>query len=119
MPAAAQVDPASPLEPRTRAFCQARAKELEATAQVRRASTRFESGSPVVAEAFAAVARMRRRAAARAFARELGDRAEALDLLDVATSARAWDAMRRDQKLAPTVAAKRMEKLVRAILKDR
>jgi len=42
-----------------------------------------------------------------------------LDLVDVATCARAWDAMRRDQKLAPAVAAKRMEKLVRAILKDR
>ncbi len=116
--AAKPVDLALPLEGRVTAFATARAKELEATAAVRRASARFEATSPGVAEAFALVARARRKVVAKVFAAETRDRPELLDLLDVAASARAWDAMRRDQGQSVALAEKRLAALMRAVLRS-
>ena len=113
------VDPALPLAARVTAFAAARAKELEATAAVRRASIRFEATSPSVAEAFALVARARRKVAAKVFAGEVRERPELVDLLDVVTSARAWDAMRHDQGHSAPIAEKRMAALMRAVLTAR
>jgi TetR/AcrR family transcriptional regulator, regulator of autoinduction and epiphytic fitness len=110
------VDPALPLAARIIAFASSRARDLEATAAVRRASGRFEATSPAVAEGFAIVGRVRRKVAAKIFATEVKDRPELVDLLDVVAGARAWDAMRRDQGHSVPVAEKRMAALLRAVL---
>ena len=109
------VDPSLPLPERMRAFCSARAKELEATAAVRRASVRFEASSPAVAAAFTAAARARRAATARVFA-DVARGPEAVDLLDAATSARTWDIFRRDHAHSITLAERRMFSLLSSIL---
>jgi TetR/AcrR family transcriptional regulator, regulator of autoinduction and epiphytic fitness len=110
------VDPALPLAARVTAFAAARAKELEATAAVRRASTRFEATSPAVAEAFAVVARARRKLVTKVFATEVRARPELADLLDAVAGARTWDAMRRDQGHSAPAAEKRLVSLLRAVL---
>src|SRR5262249_37676695 len=69
---ASPLDAAAPLAKRAKEFCAARARELDATSAVRRASARFEVSSRAVADAFRAVARARRAAVARVFEPELG-----------------------------------------------
>jgi AcrR family transcriptional regulator len=113
------VDPTLPLEERIQQFSAARGRELEAGAGVRRASMRFEATSPVVAEAFIAVAKVRRKVAAKAFAPEIRERAEIAEMLGVVTCARSWDAMRLEQGCTVAGATKRMASLIQAVLASR
>lgn len=114
--ASTPIDPALARSVRIEAFAAARGRELEATAQVRRASSRFEATSPAVAAAFALVARARRKVTAKVFAADVRDRPELVELLDVVTGARAWDAMRRDQGASITAAERRMALLISSVL---
>ncbi len=113
------VPPDLPLAARVDAFAAARARELEATAAVRRASARFEASSPAVAAAFKLTAHARRKATGKVFAAEIAqdaERRDLLDLLDLVSSARAWDGLRRDQGGSVTLAERRMAALLRAVL---
>ena len=96
---------------------------LEATAALRRAAVLVETKSAAVSKGTAELARMRRHEVKKVFARELEahDRLEKkriLDSLDLVSSGKIWDAMRRDLKLSEADSVTLMRRLLRASLKS-
>lgn len=117
------VDVRAPLKTRLEAFTTGRARMLEATAALRHAAALVETKSAAVTKGTAELARMRRREVEEVFARELEahERPEKkliLDSLDLVSSGKIWDAMRRDLKLSEDDAAAMMVRLLRASLKS-
>ncbi len=93
------------LPARIAAFAYQRAAALESTSTLRHAATLAESNSAAITRAMSRIGRARRREVETAFGRELDQLAKSerkltLDALDVATSGRTWDALRRDMKLS-------------------
>jgi AcrR family transcriptional regulator len=111
------LDARAPFGARLGAFVAARAKNLEATSALRRASSAMADRAPVIADAMRRLSAMRRDEVRAVFARELARRPKAtLDALDLVTSASTWDALRREQAHGTAAAAALMERLVRAVL---
>lgn len=114
------VDPSLPLAERVAAFTEVRARELEATARVRRAATLAVSapdaaptnGEPATPSRGSAIVRAtgttwkrRRDEVAAVFANELADGpGPLLDALDLATHGRTWDTMREALGLSRSAA---------------
>ena len=117
------VDPRAPLRTRLESFATARGRMLEATAALRHAAALVETKSTAVSKGTAELVRMRRREVEEVFARELEprDRPEkkhTLDALDLVSSGKIWDAMRRDLKLSEGDGVAMMRRLLRASLKS-
>jgi TetR/AcrR family transcriptional regulator of autoinduction and epiphytic fitness len=117
------VDPHAPLRTRLESFAIGRGRMLEATAALRHAAVLVETKSPAVSKGTAELARMRRREVEEIFARELAahDRLEKkriLDMIDLVSSGKVWDAMRRDLKLSEDDGVTMMRRLLRASLKS-
>jgi len=91
-----------PVAERIERFVPTRARELEASSALRRSATLREATSAALTAALRGPARARRREIERVFAEELDRaddahaRASLLDAMDLVTSGRAWDALRRD-----------------------
>ncbi|MEO6574490.1 MAG: hypothetical protein ABIP89_11670, partial [Polyangiaceae bacterium] len=118
-----EVDPRAPLRSRLDAFSAGRGRILEATAALRHAAALVETKSAAVTKGTAELARMRRREVGEIFARELEahDRLEkkrVFDSLDLVSSGKVWDAMRREQKLSVDDAIGMMRRLLLASLKS-
>lgn len=115
------IDSDLPWGQRLEAFVGARARELDASAAMRRAGAVHETRSEVVARAVKAAARARRAEVTRVFEVELSALAPAArrtssDALDAATSGRAWDGMRKDAGLSLAQAKAAMAKLITSLL---
>lgn len=113
------VEPTAPLATRVAAFAKVRAKELENTAPLRHAAELAEDGSPIVARAMSAARTQRRKDVARVFAKELAASADPevlLDQLDLVTSGRGYDMLRRDRGHSEATARSRMERFLLAAL---
>ncbi len=113
------VESAAPLAARIAAFARVRSKELENTAPLRHAAALAEDTSQIVARAMSAARAHRRKDVARVFAKELLGAADSevlLDQLDLLTSGRAYDMLRRDRGHSEATARSRMERFLVATL---
>ena len=109
------VDATAPLAARITAFAKARSKELLTTAPLRHAAELAEESSLIVARAMAATRAQRRKEVARVFAKELAAATDAevlLDHLDLVTSGRGYDMLRRDRGHSEATAQRRMERFL-------
>jgi AcrR family transcriptional regulator len=118
----APLEPSGKLADRVSGFVATRARELEATSALRRAASLAEGQSDAIARAVAQVAKARRRELEVVFGPELdgvpkGERKTLLDALDVATSGRTWDALKREMKLSATDARLVVTRTVSALLR--
>ena len=109
-----------PLDERIRRFVEARAHALEATSAIRRAAILRESSSAALSLALRTPARERRREVERVFATELAsreprERTSVLDALDLDTSGKAWDTLRRDMSRSRADAAGVMATAIHAL----
>jgi AcrR family transcriptional regulator len=114
------VDSTAPLSTRITAFAKVRTKELETTAPLRRAAELAEESSQIVARAMAAARAQRRKEVARVFAKEVAAATDAevlLDQLDLITSGRGYDMLRRDCGRSEATARSRMERFLSALLR--
>lgn len=114
------VEPSAPLAERISAFARARSKELDGTASLRRAAELAEGSSHIVARAMAATRAQRRKDVARVFATEISAASEPevlLDLLDLATSGRGYDMLRRDHGHSEATSRSRMERFLFTLLR--
>ena len=114
----------APWGERFSAFVVSRAKELDASAAMRRAAAAHEARSKVVEGAIVAAARARRVEVTRVFGAELGalspaERRAVADALDAATSGKTWDGMRRDAGLGHAHAKAAMARTIAALLRGR
>ena len=116
-PMLVQVDDGLPLEQRIVAFVEARARELEMTAPVRRA-TSFVS-SAALERAQGSAWQRRRQDVERVFKGELDRAGELLDTLDLLAHARTWDTLRTAMRLSPEAASAVVVRSLRAILSAR
>jgi TetR/AcrR family transcriptional regulator of autoinduction and epiphytic fitness len=116
----AEIDGGAPFEERLERFVLARSRVLEASRAMRGAAQVVIARSPSVARALEAAAKGRRRETQAAFANELSQHvadAERVErALALATSGRAWDAMRTELGLGPKAAREQMEWTVRRLL---
>ena len=106
---------------RIRRFVESRARALEATSAIRRAAILRESSSAALSAALRAPARERRREVERAFATELAahaarDRTSLIDALDLVTSGKSWDTLRRDMGRSRTDAERVVTAAIGALL---
>jgi AcrR family transcriptional regulator len=123
-PLKAYVDARTPLGERVDAFAEARAKELEFCAPVRRAALLVyvaptKTGSTAIGRATDEAWQRRRREVEQVFAAELDasdDRARLLDTLDLLAHGRTWDTMRWAMQLSPRVATALLSRTLRAVL---
>jgi TetR/AcrR family transcriptional regulator, regulator of autoinduction and epiphytic fitness len=123
-PVRAYVDARLPLEKRVSAFAEARARELEFCAPVRRASSLVigapkSSGASAIGRAMDDAWQRRRHEVEQVFAAELdahADRAELLDALDLLSHGRTWDTMRNAMQLTPDAATALLARSVLAVL---
>jgi AcrR family transcriptional regulator len=109
------IDASLPLGARLARFSVARAKLLEATRTMRGAAAVVAWRSPAVRRALQAAERMRRAETARLFAREIAssdDPTATEQALALASSGRAWDAMRVDLALTSANARALLARLV-------
>ncbi len=114
-----EVEPSAPLGTRIAAFAKVRSKELENTAPLRHAAELAEDTSQIVARAMSAARAHRRKDVARVFAKELlaaADPEVLLDQLDLLTSGRGYDMLRRDRGHSEATAKSRMERFLVAAL---
>ena len=105
----------APLTTRIAAFAKVRGRELETTAPLRRAAELAEESSQIVQRAMATARAQRRKDVARVFAPELEASSDAevlLDQLDLITSGRAYDMLRRDRGHSEATARARMERFL-------
>jgi TetR/AcrR family transcriptional regulator of autoinduction and epiphytic fitness len=113
------VDRASPFEERLARFVLARSRVLEASRAMRGAAQVVIARSPSVARALEAAAKGRREETRAVFATELA-RTDAREQVEravaLATSGRAWDAMRTELGLGTKTAREQMEWTVRGLL---
>lgn len=110
------------LDERIRRFVASRAHALEATSSIRRAAVLRESTSAALSLALRTPARERRREVERVFATELAareprERTSVLDALDLVTSGKAWDALRRDMSRSRADAERVMATALHALAK--
>jgi AcrR family transcriptional regulator len=118
----APIDAAGTFEERVDELVAARSKSLEASIAMRRAAAVVLGRSPAVARALEKAARERRDETARVFARELAaarDPAAAERAVALATSGRAWDALRGEMGLGVKAARDQMAFALRAALAPR
>jgi TetR/AcrR family transcriptional regulator, regulator of autoinduction and epiphytic fitness len=113
--------PSGKLADRVSRFVASRTRELEATSALRRAASLAEPQSDAIGKAVAQVSRARRRELEGVFAPELAaapraERKTLLDALDVATSGRTWDALKREMKLSAGDARLVVSRTVTALL---
>jgi len=116
------VGPAGTLHDRISRFVAQRARALEATSALRRAANLAEPRSLAIGRAIGQISKERRREIERVFAPELeaapkGERKTVLDALDVATSGRTWDTLKREMKLRESDARLVVAKTVSALLR--
>ena len=109
-----------PLDERIRRFVETRAHALEATSAIRRAAILRESSSAALSVALQTPARERRREVERVFATELAarqprERTSVLDALDLVTSGKAWDTLRREMSRSRADAARVMATAIHAL----
>lgn len=102
---------------RISAFVKGRTNYLEATSGVRRAAMLHRGNDRVVRGAFDALSKIRRDEVAAAFAAEIGDDAEKLEALHVASSGAVWDALRRDLGLGRKAAERQVTLILDALTK--
>jgi AcrR family transcriptional regulator len=115
----ADVEATMPKDERIAAFTKTRARELEATAPLRRAASLEEEASPIIARTMSTTRTQRRKEVARVFEREIAaakDPETTLDLVDLVCGARGYDALRRDHGLSEAQARVRMEKMLLVVL---
>ena len=114
---AVSVDPRLPLGKRIASFVDARSRELESSAPVRRATAQVSSAA--LGRALDAAWQRRRQEVEHVFAKEISSAskgAELLDLLDVLSHARTWDTMRSVMQLPVENATALLTRSLRAAL---
>jgi TetR/AcrR family transcriptional regulator, regulator of autoinduction and epiphytic fitness len=118
-----EVDLTLPLAERIATLARLRARELEATAALRRAVALVEPGSQVVTQAARQLGALRRREVARSFAPELeaqpaAARRAVLDRLDLMTTGKVWDVLRGDLGLAAPGAERQLVEVLTSLLQS-
>lgn len=119
--AASELNTKGKLEDRILSFVRARSLVLEQTSALRRAASLEEERSQTIARVMSGVNRSRRSEVARAFAKELerpsaDEHKRILNAVDLASSGRAWDAMRKDMKLSTQAASAVMQTTLSKLL---
>jgi len=122
-PVRSYVDARLPLDKRVAAFAEARGRELEFCAPVRRAASLIivapKSGSTAIGRATDEAWQRRRREVEQVFAAELDshpNRSELLDALDLLSHGRTWDTMRNAMQLSSKAASSLLTRSILAIL---
>jgi AcrR family transcriptional regulator len=122
-PVRAYVDARLPFERRVAAFAEARGRELEFCAPVRRASSLVigtpKSAASAIGRAMDDAWQRRRHEVEQVFAAELDantHRAELLDALDLLSHGRTWDTMRNAMQLSPEAATALLSRSILAVL---
>jgi AcrR family transcriptional regulator len=122
-PVRAYVDARLPFEERVTAFAEARGRELEFCAPVRRASSLVigtpKSAASAIGRAMDDAWQRRRHEVEQVFAAELDahtNRAELLDALDLLSHGRTWDTMRNAMQLSPEAATALLSRSILAVL---
>jgi AcrR family transcriptional regulator len=117
--ARSDIDASLPKDERIAAFTKARARDLEATAPLRRAALLEEEASPIIARTMSTTRTHRRKEVARVFEREIAaakDPETTLDLIDLVCGSRGYDSLRREHGLSEAQARARMEKMLHVVL---
>jgi AcrR family transcriptional regulator len=126
-PLRAHVDARTPFEKRVVAFADARARELEFCAPVRRAAALVsppvgsKSGSTAIGRATDEAWQRRRQEVEQVFGKELDvrpARGELLDALDLLLHGRTWDTMRGGMQLSAQAATSLLTRSIRAVLSE-
>jgi AcrR family transcriptional regulator len=122
-PVRAYVDARLPLERRVATFAEARGRELEFCAPVRRASSLVigipKSGASAIGRAMDDAWQRRRHEVEQVFAAELDAhdaRSELLDALDLLSHGRTWDTMRNAMQLSPRASTALLTRSILAVL---
>jgi AcrR family transcriptional regulator len=124
-PARATIDASLPLGERVAVFAEVRARDLELSSAIRRASSLLDGplrnarASSAVARAVDAAWHRRRGEAAQVFARELesaDDPKALLDAVDLASHGRTWDTMRFAMGLSQAAATALLRRSLAALL---
>jgi AcrR family transcriptional regulator len=115
-PTVAAIDPRLSLEQRIQAFVEARCRELEASASVRRATSLVSSKA--IGRATDAAWQRRRAEVEQIFASEIDAEKghELLDTVDLLSHARTWDTMRSVMQLPTQAATAVVARSLRAVL---
>jgi AcrR family transcriptional regulator len=119
-PMRSYVDARLPLEDRVSAFAEARAKELEFCSPVRRAASIIDTsprtGSSAISRATDEAWQRRRREVEQVFAREIEQRRDLVEVLDLLAHGRTWDTMRYAMQLSPANATSLLKRLISAAM---